>query len=551
MSEPTQSASSRGKGMRLLQLAVNGGYWLLALIILAWGARKRLEISQVPMVDPDIRGYLGPALMALLGKGFIHMDGRSFPYPAFVFAVLRSFKDFRVISVVQHLLGVAAGGLILLAWNAILRLVPPGGIPRELARYIGLAPATIYLGSATAIYFEQQIRPEAIFSFLTILNILAAFLFLENRFMRPRSSAIWLGGFNVFVACLIFLLKPSFGLATLFSTAPVWISLVCKGASIRQKGLLAAVAILPAALLLFLPEQFLKRDDAWSRLFLPETLFSVHASIVLNQMSRDLASNAQTAYPRQIIQSARDLLAVDLRKEADVPSSKAFPSLGYNPDYLMYDSFCLEFAKLTNWNADQLAAFYKYEYWRAALQQPSAMARKIIGQMRLFYCSKVPAYRLGQSMEVSDDYARAPDLVARKIPVGEKYPPLVDYYRGCADLATAGTAIEQPRRLTEWTRLLSAHYMDLLLVAILSPLVLFSRPLRGHLLWVVVSLWLVYSYNFGNCLTIAIVHSLEVVRYVRIQLIYTVFAQCLSVYFLLELITYVVRVAATPGSKRD
>ncbi len=52
--------------------------------------------------------------------------------------------------------------------------------------------------------------------------------------------------------------------------------------------------------------------------------------------------------------------------------------------------------------------------------------------------------------------------------------------------------------------------------------------------WAVVALWFVYSYNFGNCLTIAVVHSLEVTRYVRIQLIYTVFAQCLSIYFLLR-----------------
>jgi hypothetical protein len=541
MSDPATPLSPRDKGTRLPRYAADGSYLLLAIVTLAWGAWKRFHIPQAPMVDPDIRGYLGPALLALLGKGFIHMDGRSFPYPAFVYLVLRVFGDFRAIGAVQHLLGVAAGALILLAWNAMLRLVPPGGIPRELARYIGLAPATIYLGSATAIYFEQQIRPEALFPFLSILNIFIGFLFIDRRFIRRQSSAIWLGGMNVFVACLIYLLKPSFGLATLFSTAPVWASLICKGASRGQKGVLAAAAILPAGLLLLLPEHLLKQDDAWSRLFLPETLFSVHASIILDQMSRDLATNAQTPYRRGVIQSAHDLLAADLKKEADVPSSKAFPSLGYNPDYLMYDSFCLEFPKLTNWNTDQLAAFYQYEYRRAALQQPSATLRKITGQMRLFYCSKVPAYRLGQTMDVADDYARTPDLIARKIPIGGKYPPLTAYYHECTNLAAKGATIEQPRRLTEWTRFLSAHYPDLLVVALLSPLLLIFQPLRGHLFWAVVSLWLVYSYNFGNCLTIAIVHSLEVIRYVRIQLIFTVFAQCLSIYFLLEAIIYSVR----------
>jgi hypothetical protein len=57
----------------------------------------------------------------------------------------------------------------------------------------------------------------------------------------------------------------------------------------------------------------------------------------------------------------------------------------------------------------------------------------------------------------------------------------------------------------------------------------------------VAAVWLVYSYNFGNCLTIAVVHSLEVTRYVRIQLIFTVFAQCLSLYLLLELAVFGIR----------
>jgi hypothetical protein len=61
----------------------------------------------------------------------------------------------------------------------------------------------------------------------------------------------------------------------------------------------------------------------------------------------------------------------------------------------------------------------------------------------------------------------------------------------------------------------------------------------------VAGLWLAYSYNFGSCLTIAIVHSLELTRYTRIQLIYTVFAQCASIYFLLETITYGVRLLVT------
>jgi hypothetical protein len=304
---------------------------------------------------------------------------------------------------------------------------------------------------------------------------------------------------------------------------------------------LLAAAILPAALLLYLPEQILKRTDIWGPLFLPETLFSVHASLILDQMSHDLGTNAQTPYPRDILQSAHEMLQTDLQMAATVTTAKEFPSLGYNPDYLMYDTFCVDFAKLTNWDNAALIKFYHYYYCRAACHQPGAMLHKIAGQMRLFYCWKVPAYRLGQTLDLTEDYARAPDLITRKIPAATRYAPLAPYFQECASLAGAGASVDQVKRFTEWTRLLSAHYLDLLLVAIISPLILICRPFRHHLLWAVVALWLVYSYNFGNCLTIAIVHSLEVVRYVRIQLIYTVFAQFLSIYFTLETITYGVR----------
>lgn len=536
--QPAPPAPPARDWLRLLRFATNGGYLILSAVTLAWGAWKRLSLQQAPIVDPDIRGYLGPALSALTGHGFIHYDGRSFPYPAFIWLLLRLFADFRAIAIVQHLLGIAAGVLTLLAWNAMLRLIPPGGIPREVSRYLGIAPAAVYLGSATAIHFEHEIRPEAIFPFLAILNLYLSFLFIYARFVRRRSASIWLGGLNVFIAFLIYLLKPSFGFATLFSTAPVWLSLLAPGAAPAQKGALLAACVLPAALLLFLPEQILKRNDVWGRQFLPETLFSVHSGLILDQISSDLATSASIPYPRTLLQPAHDLLQTDLQKAATITTPKAFPSLGYNPDYLMYDSFCPEFAKMTGWDPPELVKFYDYYYLRTVRRQPAAILKKITGQLRLFYCDKVPAYRLGQTMDLTDEYDRVEDLITKRARIGAGYAPLTPWFQECGALADDGAAFTQVKRLTEWTRLFSAHYLDLLLVALISPLVLFSCAFRGHLSWAVAALLLAYSYNFGNCLTIAIVHSLEVTRYVRIQLIFTIFAQCLSIYFVLEAITY-------------
>jgi len=545
---PTRTAS----WLRIAGHLLTAGYLLAAAALLAWGAWRRFQLPQEPLIDPDIEGYLGPAISALAGKPFLHLVGRSFPYPAFVYFILRIFGDFRAIAVVQHLLGVAAGALILLAWNAAAVLVPPGGIPRQLVRYGGLAPVYIFLGSATAISFEHQIRPEGIFPFLAILSIWLSFLFLDARFIRKHPAAPWLGGLNIFVAFLIYMAKPSFGFATVLCTLPIWLSLILPGASLRQKGLLAGAGILPALLLLFLPEHILKNRDVWGPLFLPETLLCVHAPIVEQQMIEDLAGNAPLPFSRDVVQSAHDLLASELQKASQITTPKAYNSLGFNPDYLMYDnSFCIQFSKKMGFTVPQMANFCMTYYRRALAHHPDAMVKKAKGQLALFYAAKNPAYWLGKNMDLSSlQYSRVAHLMPLTAALGPGNPAVDRYVDACNRLAGESISIIQARRFVEWLRLFSAHYLDLLGVALLSPLLLIVRPLRIHFVWLVAALWLTYSYNFGNCLTIAVVHSLEVTRYVRIQLIFTVFAQCLSLYLLMELAVFVARAAITRFAAR-
>ena len=65
--------------------------------------------------------------------------------------------------------------------------------------------------------------------------------------------------------------------------------------------------------------------------------------------------------------------------------------------------------------------------------------------------------------------------------------------------------------------------------------------MRPHFLWLVVAVLEAYGYGIGNSLTIAVVHTLEVYRYVYAQLIFALFAQSLGSYLLLEWIAFRVR----------
>lgn len=81
------------------------------------GAWLRMQAPLDPIADPDVWGYLSPALRKLIGAEFGHTDGRNFLYPGFVFLLLRAFGDFRAITVAQHILGLLAGVVLLLSWR--------------------------------------------------------------------------------------------------------------------------------------------------------------------------------------------------------------------------------------------------------------------------------------------------------------------------------------------------------------------------------------------------------------------------------------------------
>src|SRR2546430_16374267 len=97
-------------------------YWVAVASLFALAAWQRFSLPLDPIADPDTWGYLAPALQKLTGSGFGH-EGRNFVYPGSLFLLLRLFGDFRAITIAQHLLGLAAGGFLLLTWPRQLAFV--------------------------------------------------------------------------------------------------------------------------------------------------------------------------------------------------------------------------------------------------------------------------------------------------------------------------------------------------------------------------------------------------------------------------------------------
>src|SRR5437899_7311131 len=196
-------------------------YWTLLALVFAGAIWQRFKLPLDPIADPDTWGYLSPALRKLTGAEFGHTNGRNFVYPAFLYLVLRCFGDFRAIAIVQHLLGLAAGGLFLLTWRRLRAFVPDSLVNPSLHDALGLAGAAIYLPASDTIRIETQLRPEGVCAFLISINLYFAVRFVSCSFLEHRrTGAIVCGSATILTSLLLASAKPSFWLAAIVVMVP-------------------------------------------------------------------------------------------------------------------------------------------------------------------------------------------------------------------------------------------------------------------------------------------------------------------------------------------
>jgi hypothetical protein len=375
--------------------------WLLFGMVLAYGAWLRFSLPQVPLFDYDVLGYLVPGIDKLLGRGFTHVL-RNYFYPGFVYAVLRSFEDFRAISVLQHLLGLLAGIILFLSWRLLPRFIDRSRTVSPAYGFAGVLLSAIYLTAEEPIHFEMSIRPEGIASFLVITNIYLALLYSEKLFEHDRQRILPAIGIAVVVSCTATILtKPSLLLGVVASIVPVAATLWWPIPG-RDKFVLATGSVV-AAVGLALPAWLPARTDPDSRTVLRTQLFMTHARMIHEQIKSDVADNRETKYPRELLREVEQMLTAELAKAGP---DKTCPTLGFNPDFLMFGPASLDAQLRTRFNGDLdgLCAFYSYYYVRTWLYRPAAMAAKITREMGNFYKVSCPAYWTWRTRDLSLDY---------------------------------------------------------------------------------------------------------------------------------------------------
>ena len=527
-------------------------YWMALAVIVGWAAWRRFSIPLEPIADLDTWGYLSPALFKLTRGEFIHAHGRNFVYPGFLLLVLRMFGGFHAVVIVQHLLGLASGGLIILTWRRVRTFVPRSPLGDSVHLGLGLVLTAIFLLAGEPIRAEMGIRPEGICGFLLALNIFCIVEFLARTFVLRKSAVGW-GIATGLSAVVLASVKPSFAFLALVPLLPIGIFLVTRHV-LREK-IALVLGIFASAAAILLPEHFLSREDELSRLFLPTTLFVIHADLIRDQMADDVAHQVALPYRLDWLDRMQKQLAAEIAKARPI-EGRRFPSLGYSPDVLMYGSNSIAEQLAGEFNDDltTLAAFYRFYYWRTWRQRPFAMAKKIARQVALFHSPPSPVFDRRKAIPLTDVYkvaAASFDLDSYREHLNA-YPPARDWLPRLPQLAETAPPIEQGRLIRRPIAFLAGAYLPFLGLTLATVVGCLRREFRKRVGWLAAVTLLVFAYNFGACLEVAIIATFDGPRYSTVLFCTTVLAEFLALRLVLEVLLQSIRwgrpiQTSTPG----
>ncbi len=494
-----------------------------------------------PLLDRDVWGYLSPALSKIAGDPFVQSEGRAFLYPGFIYAIISVFRSLGAITVVQHLLGLATGLMLLSNWIAARRLLLRPFIPLAVHDITGLALLAIFLLGAQPIPSEHYLRPESISPFFAMLEYgcIIRFLIAKHIDARPR-RALYHGAAALFVAFLLPLLKPSYTLTSILTMLPVWWHLFDR--RVKWTGRLAMVGgpVLAAWVVLWVPNALYAAANSRSESFLPASVFTIHAPQIRDQIASDLKSNSEAVpYSNAQLQAILELL--DKEIELSRPRVRhTFSSLGFHPDYLLYyNSFCQKLKTILPDQAEQ-TDFYRFYFRRTWVQQPVAMMHKFITQLRLFYSLDCPVYEQATTnfAHVYKDSILPLASPIRCQPLLNRVPAAARYAASLPALAEVDAGAEQPRVIEALMPIFARSYLAGLLLASFTPIWLIRnirvRAACGRFATVVA---VGYAYNMGNCIGIALLHTLGVGRYSHVQMATTLLTQVFSLWLVIEIIS--------------
>ena len=267
--------------------------WLAAVSYLVIeGIFRRFTLPQWPLLAPDSAAYLLPAV----NGGEYNIGPRMFVYPMFCRIVLAVSGDWRSISIVQHVLGLAGPVLLLGAWCLLGAQIWVSRVARAAHETLGLALPLLLLPSATYVLYEQQVLLESFNAFLQCcLGGLLCVLWLPAT---PRRGLL-LASATAALGIFMYFANPRWGGAMPTVVAFALLAAVLGRDHVRGwwRALWPVLACSVAVYFgLGRIQSSLVPPDPWLNTFTPKHLLWMHADLALNEFRQDLAAPQPPPY---------------------------------------------------------------------------------------------------------------------------------------------------------------------------------------------------------------------------------------------------------------
>lgn len=293
-----------------------------AVLLLIAALLSRLNTAILPIYDPDITGYLGPAITWLKHHSIENIQNRTYPYQVFVLFILGVTESFKALVVAQHLLGLMS---ILLFWHLAFMFLNTSGFKNVVTYLLAFVLLLHYSTQPATVLQEKMIRPEAIYPFF-----IGLFLLLMQQFFTTKTRTVFIFHVLIIFNLLMYLIIPRWGFATVF----VWLVLAI-GFYIKFRNTWfvtkhALLSTITAYCLVIIPQHWLTntyQPDA--ELFLPKQLFYVHAPEITSYLGHHNSADG--------VSETKTIQAIYRELYNSLHLAKAETSiLGFNPDQLEY-----------------------------------------------------------------------------------------------------------------------------------------------------------------------------------------------------------------------
>lgn len=352
------------------------------------GIFKRICIPQVPFTGPHSIGYLGVAVRQIMNGEFHCIAERPWPYPGFLTLLLNISPDFRIIPLVQHLLGCVAAFAFATAWWTCRQFNASSHHYRKIIFFsIGCFGCYLLSLGDYFVFIENWTHPESISA--ELLMVLALLFVLTVKSENPRHFLIWSTVFLCFLK-LLTIFQPRLKL-TLF----VGIGLIALTGWQKKIQLKRLVQMYIAAALIITFTQVMPFKKFCSDYQVRHTqallFFASNMNAISKVMQRDLES------PPVLKRDSLIFSLETFQKAKDKDASKGvgfewYKTLGYNLGMFMDPHFYNKILQNEGSNDEATKFYWKYIF-RALLAEPREFLKKVAVQFHwAWFHSKIFEY---------------------------------------------------------------------------------------------------------------------------------------------------------------